>query len=81
MAGINAARLVLGQEEIIFPATTVIGSMAHYITHADSKHFQPMNANFGILTELPVRIRDKKLRYETLAARALADLAQTKAQL
>lgn len=81
VAGINAARLVLGQEEIIFPATTVIGSMAHYITHADSKHFQPMNANFGILTELPVRIRDKKLRYETLAARALADLAQTKAQL
>ena len=81
VAGINAARLVLGQEEIIFPATTVIGSMAHYITHADSKHFQPMNANFGILTELPVCIRDKKLRYETLTARALADLAQIKAQL
>ena len=78
-AGLNAARLVEGLQPVIFPPTTVIGSMAHYITHADSKHFQPMNANFGILQELPTKIRDKKVRYETLAARALEELDLTRA--
>ena len=42
----NAARLFKGESEAIFPETTAIGSLAHYITHADSKHFQPMNVNF-----------------------------------
>ena len=39
--GINTARLFKGESEAIFPETTAIGSLAHYITHADSKHFQP----------------------------------------
>ncbi len=61
VAGINAARLFKGEEVAIFPETTAIGSLAHYITHADSKHFQPMNVNFGIIKELEgPRIRDKK---------------------
>ena len=34
--------------------------MAYYITHAEGKHFQPMNANYGLFPELPERIRDKK---------------------
>ena len=60
----------------IFPETTAIGSLAHYITHADSKHFQPMNVNFGIIKELEgPRIRDKKERYEKIAERSLQDLA------
>ncbi len=71
LAGLNAARLYKGEELLTLPKTTVMGAMAHYITHTDSKHFQPMNANFGILEELPERIRDKKIRYETLAKRAL----------
>ena len=75
VAGINAARLFKGESEAIFPETTAIGSLAHYITHADSKHFQPMNVNFGIIKELEGdRIRDKKARYEKIAERALADL-------
>ena len=53
------------------------GSLAHYITHADSKHFQPMNVNFGIIKELEGdRIRDKKARYEKIAERALSDLEE-----
>lgn len=48
IAGINAARLALGQEPIIFPFETALGSMARYITEAQSKNFQPMNVNFGI---------------------------------
>ena len=77
VAGINAARLFKGEEAAIFPETTAIGSLAHYITHADSKHFQPMNVNFGIIKELEgPRIRDKKERYEKFAERSLQDLAQ-----
>ena len=77
VAGINAARLFKGEEALVFPETTAIGSLAHYITHADSKHFQPMNVNFGIIKELEgPRIRDKKERYEKIAERSLQDLAQ-----
>ncbi|WP_314828873.1 methylenetetrahydrofolate--tRNA-(uracil(54)-C(5))-methyltransferase (FADH(2)-oxidizing) TrmFO, partial [Streptococcus cristatus] len=75
VAGINAARLFKGEEALVFPETTAIGSLPHYITHADSKHFQPMNVNFGIIKELDgPRIRDKKERYEKIAERALKDL-------
>lgn len=77
VAGLNAARLAKGEEPIVFPRETALGSMAYYITHAEGKHFQPMNANFGLFPELPERIKDKKLRYETLANRALAQLAKT----
>ena len=76
VAGMNAARLAKGQEPIIFPQETAIGSMAYYITHASGKHFQPMNANFGLFPELPERIRDKKGRYEALANRALTALEE-----
>ncbi|WP_270608486.1 FADH(2)-oxidizing methylenetetrahydrofolate--tRNA-(uracil(54)-C(5))-methyltransferase TrmFO [Enterococcus thailandicus] len=72
LAGINAARLAKEEELVVFPQETAIGSMAYYITHAEGKHFQPMNANYGLFPELPERIRDKKSRYEALANRALA---------
>jgi methylenetetrahydrofolate--tRNA-(uracil-5-)-methyltransferase len=75
VAGLNAARLAKGEAPITFPEETTIGAMAHYITHTEAKHFQPMNANFGLLPDLPVRIKDKKERYETLANRALTALA------
>jgi methylenetetrahydrofolate--tRNA-(uracil-5-)-methyltransferase len=71
LAGMNAARLAKNEEPLVFPAETVIGSMAHYITTTDAKHFQPMNANFGLLPPLPKRIRNKKEKNEQLAARAL----------
>lgn len=77
VAGINAARLFKGEEEIIFPQTTAIGALPYYITHTDSKHFQPMNVTFGIVKELEgTRIRDKKERYTKVAERALEDLSQ-----
>lgn len=81
IAGINAARLAKGEELVVFPRETAMGSMAYYITHAEGKHFQPMNANFGLFPELPERIRDKKVRYESLANRALESLEQVKNEL
>lgn len=72
VAGINVAHKIQNKGEVIFPRETMIGSMAYYISHAkNEKNFQPMNANFGLLPTLENRIKDKKLRYETLANRAL----------
>ncbi|WP_413381645.1 FADH(2)-oxidizing methylenetetrahydrofolate--tRNA-(uracil(54)-C(5))-methyltransferase TrmFO [Alkalihalobacillus sp. 1P02AB] len=74
VAGINASRFVEGEEMLEFPDKTVIGSMAQYITQANSKNFQPMNANFGLLPPFEERIRNKKERYEKLATRALEEI-------
>nr|WP_100489615.1 FADH(2)-oxidizing methylenetetrahydrofolate--tRNA-(uracil(54)-C(5))-methyltransferase TrmFO [Sporolactobacillus pectinivorans] len=71
IAGINAARLAEGQESLIFPEETIIGSMAHYISHAASHNFQPMNANFGLLPPIEAHVRDKKERAAKYADRAL----------
>ncbi len=56
-----------------FPETTMIGALAKYIS-TPNKKFQPMNANFGILPPLEEKIRDKKIKYQKLADRALQDL-------
>ncbi|EHJ52677.1 methylenetetrahydrofolate--tRNA-(uracil(54)-C(5))-methyltransferase (FADH(2)-oxidizing) TrmFO [Streptococcus macacae] len=75
IAGINAVRYLKGEKAVVFPQTTAIGSLPYYITHTNSKHFQPMNINFGIIAELKgPRIRDKKERYTAISKRALRDL-------
>ncbi|WP_339321334.1 FADH(2)-oxidizing methylenetetrahydrofolate--tRNA-(uracil(54)-C(5))-methyltransferase TrmFO [Paenibacillus sp. FSL W8-0194] len=76
IAGINAARKAKGEELVVLPETSTIGSMAHYVTNADPKHFQPMNANFGLLPALGQKIRNKKEKNEALANRALASIAE-----
>ncbi|MCM3732179.1 FADH(2)-oxidizing methylenetetrahydrofolate--tRNA-(uracil(54)-C(5))-methyltransferase TrmFO [Fictibacillus nanhaiensis] len=71
IAGINAAKLVKGEELAVFPKETAIGSMAYYITTANPDNFQPMNANFGLLPPLEKRIKNKQERNTALAERAL----------
>ena len=79
LAGVNAARLALGQALLICPPESVLGSMAYYITHADPDSFQPMNANFGIIhSELGTRLKDRK---ERMAEEALNQIALFKTQL
>ncbi|CAM4254643.1 FADH(2)-oxidizing methylenetetrahydrofolate--tRNA-(uracil(54)-C(5))-methyltransferase TrmFO [Saccharibacillus endophyticus] len=75
IAGINAAHQALGREPIVFPEETTLGGMARYITEADPEHFQPMNANFGLLPKPEKKIRNKKEKNEALAMRALDKLA------
>ena len=55
----------------------MIGALANYIS-SPNKNFQPMNANFGILPQLEEKIKDKRLRYEALANRALKEVEKTK---
>jgi methylenetetrahydrofolate--tRNA-(uracil-5-)-methyltransferase len=74
LAGINLARILSGEEPVIPPPTTMIGALYRYMNEADPKHFQPMNANFGLVDDLPERVRDKKRKRELLAERALADM-------
>ncbi|OOE11944.1 FADH(2)-oxidizing methylenetetrahydrofolate--tRNA-(uracil(54)-C(5))-methyltransferase TrmFO [Fictibacillus arsenicus] len=71
IAGINAAKLVKGEELAVFPRETAIGSMAYYITTANPDNFQPMNANFGLLPLLETRIKNKQERNKAIAERAL----------
>ena len=72
VAGLNAARAAMGMDALIFPETTMIGAMAHYISHGGLGDFVPMNANFGIIPSLEHRVKGGKLaRYEIYAARAL----------
>ena len=72
VAGINAARQILGKEPLVFPKETVSGALSHYVSHGSGKNFQPMNANFGILPPLNERIRQKRERYQKAADRSLA---------
>ena len=61
LAGINAANLALGRPLITLPTSTMMGAMAHYITHANPHYFQPMNANYGLLTmDMSVLKNDRK---------------------
>ncbi|MGH0664901.1 FADH(2)-oxidizing methylenetetrahydrofolate--tRNA-(uracil(54)-C(5))-methyltransferase TrmFO [Bacillus paranthracis] len=71
LAGINAARLVKGEEPVVLPPVTAMGSMANYITATNAKNFQPMNANFGLFAPLEKKIKKKAERNEAYAARAL----------
>ena len=50
LAGINAARLLLGRSPLILPTQTMLGALCHYVTHAEAKTFQPMKSNFGLFT-------------------------------
>lgn len=71
VAGVNMARRLLGQEQMDFGSETAIGSLGHYVSEYNGSDFQPMNVTFGIMSPLPVRIRNKRERYSAIAARAL----------
>lgn len=69
IAGVNMARFLKGMPMVAFGRETAMGAQAYYISHADSRHFQPMNANFGIM-ELKEKVK-KKERKEKMAQNAL----------
>ena len=73
VAGVNAARQVLGISPIVFPRETVIGALAAYVAEGGlSSKFQPMNANFGIIAPLEKKVKGgKRFRNEAYAQRSL----------
>ena len=74
VAGLNAARLVRGEEPLAFPEETMVGALLRYVAEASPEEFQPMKANFGLLPPLEGRVRGKKGRGEAYARRALERL-------
>jgi len=72
LAGINLHRRLTGREIAVPPPTTMLGGLLRYLGEADPKHFQPMNANFGLLDPLPGKIK-KDRKKELLVERAQAD--------
>ena len=71
LAGIGAAVRARGEEPLAFPEDTALGALGRYIARSDPEHYQPTNIAFGLLPELPRRIRDKARRRLALAQRAL----------
>lgn len=69
IAGRNAAALVRGDEPRVFPRETALGSLCHYITHADARNFQPANITFDLLPALDEAAKHK-LRHDRKARRA-----------
>ena len=78
MAGINMLRRIRGKDKVPFSKTTMMGALSAYISDTSVVNFQPMGANFGILPVLETHIRDKRLRYQALAERAVQDMKQIK---
>ena len=69
LAGINLARRLDGRSPAVPPPTTMLGGLYRYLREADPAHFQPMNANFGLLEPLPGKVK-KDRKKELLVERA-----------
>jgi methylenetetrahydrofolate--tRNA-(uracil-5-)-methyltransferase len=72
LAGINLARRLHGEAVAVPPTTTMLGGLYRYLREADPRHFQPMNANFGLVDPLPGKMK-KDRKKELLVERAQAD--------
>ena len=81
VAGINLSRMLSGLPPEVPPPATMLGALYRYLREADPAHFQPMNANFGLLDDLPEKVRDKKLKREKFAERALSSMRDWSAEL
>ena len=71
LAGIHAAALVAGETPVAPPRATALGSLVHYITHADPRKFQPANITFDLLPALDKKVRDRSLRHQMQCELAL----------
>lgn len=80
LAGLNACRMVRGEEPLVLPRDTMLGALAAHVSTPNAD-YQPMGANFGILPSLETHIRDKKQRYGALAQRALESLSKVMADM
>jgi len=74
MAGMHGAALAEGLQPVAPPRATAMGSLAHYVTHADAKNFQPANITFDLLPPLERKVRDRAERHRLQCERALEEL-------
>lgn len=72
IAGINAANRILNKPSFYMPKITVMGALSKYVSDESIIDFQPMGANFGIISPLNEVIKDKKMRYNEFAKRSVS---------
>ncbi len=80
VAGVSAACRVRGEEPPAFPEDTALGALGRHVSRSDPKHYQPTNITFGLLPELPERVRDKAKKRLAYSERALASLERFREQ-
>jgi methylenetetrahydrofolate--tRNA-(uracil-5-)-methyltransferase len=78
IAGVSLAQKIEGKTLAILPKTTIIGAITNYLITAEEKNFQPMNANFGILSPLDKVIKDKSLKKQEYSNRAINAIKEYK---
>jgi methylenetetrahydrofolate--tRNA-(uracil-5-)-methyltransferase len=75
LVGMHAAQIARGRQAVAPPRETALGSLVHYLCHAEAKSFQPANITFDLLPQLDEetrrRVRDKKVRHKMVCERAL----------
>ncbi|MBR2029520.1 MAG: methylenetetrahydrofolate--tRNA-(uracil(54)-C(5))-methyltransferase (FADH(2)-oxidizing) TrmFO [Clostridia bacterium] len=76
VAGLSIVNKLQGKPQLDFSTQTITGALAQYISSANGKHFQPMNANFGILDGLDYNERDKQKKKQALASRSVDKMKQ-----
>lgn len=81
IAGIYAGALANGEDPLVPPRATALGSLTHYVTHSDPKNFQPANITFDLLPELDRKVRDRKERHRLQCERALEEFEKWKPAL
>lgn len=80
-AGINMAKMLLGEDMVDFTRLTATGGLAHYISEGSTGDFQPMNVTFGIIDPLEKRVRKKREKNALISQRALEKIEEIKKQL
>jgi len=73
MAAINLDRILAGKEPVVPPPATMLGGLFRYLRDSRPGRFQPMNSNWGLVDPLNQRVRDKRLRREMMADRAIRE--------
>lgn len=71
LAGLNAARWLHGKEPLALPTDTLLGALCHTITHSSLQDFQPVKANFGLVTVFPFPPVSRRERYRKYAERSM----------
>jgi methylenetetrahydrofolate--tRNA-(uracil-5-)-methyltransferase len=81
VAGLGAAFRARGASPPAFPEETALGALGRYVARSDPEHYQPANIAFGLLPELPQRVRDKAKKRLAMARRALEALGRFQVEL
>jgi methylenetetrahydrofolate--tRNA-(uracil-5-)-methyltransferase len=76
LAGMHVVSMAAGEAAVAPPRATALGSLVHYITHADPRKFQPANITFDLLPSLDRKVRDRKLRHQMQCELALQELGR-----